>query len=94
MTDEECVCAVCGQSFNLTEREEAWLRERLERRGAPYEPPSRCRECQARAFIRAHAGYVLSYCRDCGEPFPLPPGLDEPARCRGCWQARRERRVG
>jgi len=87
-------CLVCGQQIRLTVRQERWLRERVEGRGGVYYPPIRCLECQARRTIAQRSDLRLASCCECGEPFACLRSLQDPVKCRCCWEMSKERGRG
>ena len=88
--DERRICRECGASFTWTEAEGVWLRKRLVKVFAEYEPPSRCQLCQAKAQVAKKSDHRIVDCAVCHQPFACPPWLRrEPVRCRSCMEGKR-----
>jgi CxxC-x17-CxxC domain-containing protein len=98
MPDKTIVCKDCGASFEFTEQEQAFFKEK------GYEnEPQRCPDCraarkQSRGTSSGRGGYQSGdremypvICAACGKETTVPfkPSNDKPVYCRDCFQSHR-----
>jgi CxxC-x17-CxxC domain-containing protein len=90
MSDKKLICKDCGKTFNFTEKEQAFYKEK----GFTNEP-QRCPECRA-ANKQAHNKGTSSrpmypaVCANCGKmtTVPFQPTEGKPVLCKECYQAK------
>lgn len=82
---ETRLCSDCGVTFDFTEGERLFYRER----GLQYRP-NRCRLCRDVKKIKDRGGEAhVTVCVDCGErcAVPFQPREDKRVLCRRCYNA-------
>ena len=95
MADKTLVCKDCGASFEFTENEQAFYKEK----GFENEP-QRCPACRAakkqqqrgsRGGFGASREMYEVVCAGCGKntTVPFKPSGDKPVYCKECYQTRR-----
>lgn len=87
MADKTITCKDCGASFEFTESEQAFYKEK----GFQNEP-QRCPDCRAAKKQQARRGgdreMFPVVCARCGKETTVPfkPSGDRPVYCRDCYQ--------
>lgn len=90
MADKSIVCKDCGSSFDFTETEQAFYKEK----GFENEP-QRCPSCRAaKKRARSNQGngadreMFPATCAECGKETTVPfkPNPEKPVYCKDCYQ--------